>query len=50
MRSKKSRPESASGDPFARIERAADRAVDEVLEEDRLLREYGIEPEHGRSR
>lgn len=38
------------GDPFARIERAADAAVDEVLEEDRLLREHGIFPESGRSR
>ena len=38
------------GDPFAHIERAADRAVAEVLEEDRLLREFGIVPESGRSR
>jgi fructose-1,6-bisphosphatase/inositol monophosphatase family enzyme len=38
------------GDPFSQIERAADRAVAEVLEEDRLLREFGIFPESGRSR
>ncbi len=37
-------------DPFAAVERAADAAAAEVLEEDRLLREYGIEPANGRSR
>ena len=37
-------------DPWTRIERAADKAARDVLEEDRLLREYGIEPEAGRSR
>jgi len=38
------------GDPFTQIERAADEAADAVLEEDRLLRVYGIAPKHGRSR
>jgi fructose-1,6-bisphosphatase/inositol monophosphatase family enzyme len=41
---------SERGDPFAKIERAADQAAAEVLEEDRLLREFGILSEHGRSR
>jgi hypothetical protein len=29
---------------------AADRAMQEVLDEDRLLREFGIQPRNGRSR
>lgn len=48
MRKQRNRPNR--GDPFAQVERAADRAVAEVLEEDRLLREFGIFPESGRSR
>lgn len=32
------------------VARAADKAMEEVLEEDRLLRDLGIEPESGRSR
>lgn len=37
-------------DPFRSIEQAADTAMNDVLEEDRLLREHGIFPENGRSR
>ena len=44
------RKHKQQSNPWSRIERAADRAAAEVLEEDRLLREYGIEPEQGRSR
>lgn len=33
-----------------RVASAADRAMEEVLEEDRLLREHGIVPQSGRSR
>lgn len=36
--------------PFERIERAADQAAQQVLEEDRALRKYGIVPPNGRSR
>lgn len=38
------------GDPFARIEQAAEAAADEVLAEDRALRRYGKKPPHGRNR
>lgn len=34
----------------AAVVRAADRAAEEVLNEDRLLRRYGIAPRRGRSR
>lgn len=47
---KKRRNVAGRGDPFARIERAADAAADEVLAEDLILRRYGIEPPDGRSR
>jgi hypothetical protein len=46
----KRRPAQQGGDPFARVARAADQAAAEVLEEDALLREYGIKPPDGRSR
>ncbi len=36
--------------PFARIERAADAAAEDVLREDRLLRQFGIVPSAGRTR
>lgn len=49
------RPGPADGDQIdtflpARIDRAADAAAEQVLTEDYMLRKYGIEPEHGRSR
>ena len=47
---KAQRDKAQRGDPFARIARAADAAAEQVLEEDRLLRQYGIEPVTGRSR
>lgn len=47
---RKDRSRKQAGDPFSHIERAADRAVVEVLEEDRLLREFGIASPAGRSR
>ena len=47
---KPKRDRSTRGDPFARIERAADQAADAVLEEDRLLRQFGVLPEAGRSK
>lgn len=35
---------------FATVDNAAARAAQQVLEEDRLLREAGIQPKNGRSR
>lgn len=44
------RRKTKTTNPWTRIERAADAAAAQVLEEDKLLREYGIVPERGRSR
>ena len=50
MARKRKHHQKDRGDPFARIERAADAAADEVLAEDLLLRKHGIISPVGRSR
>lgn len=44
------RRRQTSSNPWARIEKAADEAARQVIEEDRMLREYGIQPPNGRTR
>ncbi len=47
---RRTRPKSVEDTFLPQVANAADRAMQEVLEEDKLLRKFGIVPTNGRSR